>query len=115
MNTMEFCLDGNWVCAQDVTWRFPGIFLIWILIGQYSGFFGWKFPDGTRLGNLDYLVVGKWNRKELRSRDWGVLINFKSYLGSVTWKDVWLENPDGPQLSYMLRLFVGNLELTPAW
>ena len=26
----------------------------------------------------------------------------------MKWKDVWLENPDGPQLGYVLRVYVGN-------
>ena len=23
-NLKDFCLGGNWMCAQDIIWRFPG-------------------------------------------------------------------------------------------
>ena len=65
VNMMEFCLGVNWVCAQDGPWRFPGKFLIWILVGRCSGGFGWKFPDGSRIDDLDGPVVGKWYGKGL--------------------------------------------------
>ena len=28
----------------------------------------------------------------------------------MKWKDVWLEDPNGPQLGYVFRVFVGNLD-----
>ena len=31
MNIMEICVGGNWLCARNGPWRFPGNFLIWIL------------------------------------------------------------------------------------
>ena len=41
------------------------------------------------------------------------LRKFQSYLGSVKWKDVWLENLYGPQIGYVLQVFVENLGWTP--
>ena len=40
VNMMEVCVGGNWVCAWDGIWRFPGKILRWILVRQCSGFFG---------------------------------------------------------------------------
>ena len=62
---MEVCLGGNWVCARDGTWGFPGNFLRWILVGQCSGVFGCKFPDEPKIGNLDKPAVRKWNGRDL--------------------------------------------------
>ena len=59
MNMMEVCLCGNWMCAQDKTWRFSGDFLGWMLVGRCSGVFGWKIPDVPQLGKPDRSVVGK--------------------------------------------------------
>ena len=65
MNIMEICVGGNWLCARNGPWRFPGNFLIWILGGICSGFVGCKFPDVPHIGNLDGPLVGKWNGKGL--------------------------------------------------
>ena len=65
VNMMEVCLGADWVCAWDRTWRFPGKFSRWILVGRCSGGFGWKFPDGSRKGDLNEPVVGEWNGREL--------------------------------------------------
>ena len=59
VNMLEVCLGGNWICAWDGTWRFPGEILRWILAEQYGGVFGWKIPDGPRIGDLYGPVVGK--------------------------------------------------------
>ena len=112
MNITEVCLGGNWVCARYETWRFPGKFPRSILVGRCSGVLGWKLLDGPRLSNLDGPVAVEWNGKELGARDGGFLGNFQSDLGSVKWKDVWLENTDGPQIGYVLQVFVGNLNGT---
>ena len=63
VNTMEFCLGGNWICARDGTWRFPGQFLIWILVGKCSGVFCWKITYGPWLGDLYKPVVEEFNGK----------------------------------------------------
>ena len=91
MHMMEIFLGGNWICARNGPWRLPGKFLCWIQAGQCGGVPGWKFPDGLRLGNLDGLVIEKWNRKELGARDGGFLGNFQSDPSSAKWKDLWLE------------------------
>ena len=65
VNMLEVCLGGKYVYARDGTWRFPGKIFRWILVGRCGGGFGWKLPDGPRLGNLDELLVGKWNGMEL--------------------------------------------------
>ena len=67
VNMLEVCLGGNWVCAQDGTWRFPEKFPRWILVGRCSGVFGWKFPDRPWIDSLDGPVVGKWNGEGLRA------------------------------------------------
>ena len=64
MHMVEICLGGNSVCAWGGPWRFPGKFLSWVRTGRCGGVPGWKFLNGTRLGDLDRPVVGKWNRKE---------------------------------------------------
>ena len=34
-------------------------------------------------------------------------------LDLVIWKDIWLENTDGPELDYGLRILVKDFEWTP--
>ena len=46
--------------------------------------------------------------------DGGFLRFFHSYLSLVKWTDVWLENTNGPQLGYVLRVSVGNFEMDPS-
>ena len=57
VHMMEIFLSGNWVCAWDGPWRFPGKFLCWIRSGRCGWVPGWKFPDGPQIGNIDGLVV----------------------------------------------------------
>ena len=57
VHMMEVCLGGNWVYAWDGPWRLSGKVLRWIRAGRCGWVFGWKFPDGPRLGNLDGSVV----------------------------------------------------------
>ena len=70
--------------------------------------FGWRFPDGPRLGNLDVPMVGKRNGQKLGSWDGGFLGNLQSDLSSGNWKGEWLENLNGPQLGYVLLIYVEN-------
>ena len=91
MHMTEICLGGNWVCAWNGPWRFPGKFLSRIRAGRCGGVTGWKFTDGPRLGNLDGPMVRKWNGKELGARDRGFLGNFQSDPSSAMWKDMRLE------------------------
>ena len=44
-------------------------------------------------------------REGTQGTRWGFPQNFQSDLGSVKWKDVWLEITDGPQIGYVLRVF----------
>ena len=52
---------------------------------------GWKFTDGTQLGNLDGPVVGKWDGMELGVWDGGFLGDFQSDPSLANWRDVCLE------------------------
>ena len=46
----------------------------------------------------------------------GVFVEmFWSNPNSVIWQDVWLENPNGPELGYGVWILVGNFEWTPDW
>ena len=65
VNIMEICFCGNWVCAWNGPWRFPGGFLSWILGLRCSGVSGWKYPDRPCLGDLDGPLFGKYNEREL--------------------------------------------------
>ena len=85
---MEVYLGGNWVCARDRKWRFPGKFPRRILAGKYSGYFGWKIYDKPWISNLDRPVVGKWKCKETRGMRWGFPRNFRSDLGSLKMRTV---------------------------
>ena len=59
MHMMGICLDANWVCACDRPLRLSEKCLRWIGAGQCGTVFGWKFPDGPRLRNIDRPMVGK--------------------------------------------------------
>ena len=67
VHMMEFFLGGNWACAHDGPLRLSGKCLNWIQSGQCGWVFGWNFPDGSQLGNLDGPVFGNYNGKELRA------------------------------------------------
>ena len=63
---MEFCLDGNWMCARDGTWRSPGNFLRWTLAGRCGQMFGWKLEIDPGLGikRVDWLEIFEWTLTE---------------------------------------------------
>ena len=47
---------------MEVIWERFELDPSWEMCG---GVFGWKFPDGPQLSDLDGSVVGKYNGKEL--------------------------------------------------
>ena len=61
---------------------------------------GWKFPDGTQLGNVDGPLAGKWDGLDIRVWDGGFLGNFQSDPSLAKWKDVCLES-EGAVLDFM--------------
>ena len=114
VHMIVICLNGIWVCVWDGPWRLSRQFLRWISSGRCGMVFGWKFPDGPRLGNLDGLMVGKWKGQELGSWYGGFLGDFQLDLSLGKWKCEWLENLNGPQLSYVLRIYIGNSWMDPS-
>ena len=130
VNMMEVFLGGNWICARDGTWRFPGIFR-WILVVKCGRDFGWKILGGPRLSNLYGTVVGKWKWKGTWGMGWGFLrrLSVGPGIGEVEGCMVekkpidpssamcsmfLLEIPDVTQLGYVLLFLVGVFECTPA-
>ena len=72
--------------------------LRWILVRRCSRFFGWRMPDGPRIGDLDGTEVGICKWKGTRGIRWGFPRIF-----SV-----------GPGIGEVEGCLVGNYRCTPA-
>ena len=85
MNMMKVCLGSNWLCAYYRTCRFPGNCLRWILSGRCYGVLGWGIPEGSRIGDLDRPVVGKWKWKGTQDMRWDFprKLSVRTVLGKV--------------------------------